>query len=101
MISNRVALPDQAGNPAPGGWRWLSKPAWPTATGCGSAGADRSRSRPRRRSRWSAGGIRYVLTDLPPKDVQEYYKGYANRVLWPVLRYRLDLAEFSPADFEG
>lgn len=47
------------------------------------------------------GGIRYVLTDLPPNDFQEYYKGYANRVLWPVLRYRLDLAEFSPADFEG
>src|SRR5262249_5932468 len=34
-------------------------------------------------------------------DYQEYYNGFANRVLWPILHYRLDLAEFSRRDLSG
>ena len=41
------------------------------------------------------------MTDLPKTDFQEYYNGYANRVLWPILHYRLDLAEFSRRDLGG
>jgi trehalose 6-phosphate synthase len=43
----------------------------------------------------------YVLTDLTEEDYREYYNGYANRVLWPILHYRLDLAEFSRRDLSG
>ncbi len=32
----------------------------------------------------------YVMTDLIEEDYQEYYNGYANRVLWQLLHYRLD-----------
>jgi len=42
-----------------------------------------------------------VLTDLGEEDYREYYNGYANRVLWPILHYRLDLAEFSRRDLSG
>ena len=35
------------------------------------------------------------------EDYQEYYSGFANRVLWPILHYRLDLAEFSRRDLTG
>lgn len=45
--------------------------------------------------------ISYILTDLPKEDYDEYYNGYANRVLWPILHYRLDLAEFSRQDLSG
>jgi trehalose 6-phosphate synthase len=38
------------------------------------------------------------VTDLTDADYQEYYSGFANRVLWPILHYRLDLAEFSRRD---
>ena len=34
-------------------------------------------------------------------DYQEYYNGFANRVLWPILHYRLDLAEFARRDLSG
>ena len=37
----------------------------------------------------------YVLTDLSEEDYQKYYSGFANRVLWPILHYRIDLAEFT------
>jgi trehalose 6-phosphate synthase len=47
------------------------------------------------------GGLSYVITDLAAADYQEYYNGFANRVLWPILHYRLDLAEFSRRDLSG
>jgi trehalose 6-phosphate synthase len=43
----------------------------------------------------------YVVTDLSEEDHQEYYNGFANRVLWPILHYRIDLAEFSRRDLTG
>ncbi|MFL5073590.1 MAG: alpha,alpha-trehalose-phosphate synthase (UDP-forming) [Xanthobacteraceae bacterium] len=43
----------------------------------------------------------YVVTDLTEEDYHEYYNGFANRVLWPILHYRLDLAEFSRRDLTG
>src|SRR5438477_8075237 len=43
----------------------------------------------------------YIVTDLSEEDYQEYYNGFANRVLWPLLHYRLDLAEFSRRDLSG
>ncbi len=43
----------------------------------------------------------YVSADLAKEDYEEYYNGFANRVLWPVLHYRIDLAEFSRRDLTG
>jgi trehalose 6-phosphate synthase len=48
-----------------------------------------------------ADGTAYVVTDLMRRDYEEYYNGFANRVLWPVLHYRQDLAEFSRRDLTG
>jgi trehalose 6-phosphate synthase len=45
--------------------------------------------------------IEYVVTDLSKEDFDEYYSGFANRVLWPILHYRLDLAEFARRDLSG
>ena len=47
------------------------------------------------------GGNSYIVTDLSEEDYQEYYNGFANRVLWPILHYRIDLAEFSRRDLTG
>ena len=38
---------------------------------------------------------------MTQEDYDEYYNGFANRVLWPILHYRLDLAEFSRRDLSG
>jgi trehalose 6-phosphate synthase len=43
----------------------------------------------------------FLLLDLPANDYQEYYNGFANRVLWPVLHYRIDLAEFNAVELGG
>jgi len=39
-------------------------------------------------------GFTTATIDLEPQDVEEYYNGYANRTLWPLFHYRIDLAEY-------
>ncbi len=39
-------------------------------------------------------GVTTATIDLEEQDVDEYYNGYANRTLWPLLHYRIDLAEY-------
>jgi trehalose 6-phosphate synthase len=45
--------------------------------------------------------VTYVTVDLKKDDYEEFYNGFANRVLWPILHYRLDLAEFTRRDLGG
>jgi trehalose 6-phosphate synthase len=41
------------------------------------------------------GAVSYAHLDLTPDEVQEYYNGFSNRVLWPLMHTRLDLTEFA------
>lgn len=45
--------------------------------------------------------VDYAVVDLSRRDLDEYYHGFANRVLWPVCHYRLDLADLSRRDVNG
>lgn len=47
------------------------------------------------------GNITYALVDLTRRDLDEYYAGFANRALWPLFHYRLDLTDFSRRDMAG
>jgi trehalose 6-phosphate synthase len=38
------------------------------------------------------GPITFAVTALSRRDIEEYYHGFANRSLWPICHYRLDLA---------
>ena len=46
-------------------------------------------------------GIRYVTMDLSRADHDSYYSGFANRTLWPLLHFRLDLVDYDRATREG
>jgi trehalose 6-phosphate synthase len=102
VISNRVGLPDDGGRTRAGGLEvavratlrrhpgiWFG---WSGRVAAGYAVATRALVH---------GGIDYVVTDMTDEDYQEYYNGFANRVLWPILHYRLDLAEFDRRDLTG
>jgi trehalose 6-phosphate synthase len=41
------------------------------------------------------GSLTFATLDLSRRDYEEYYIGYANRVLWPLFHYRSALVEFS------
>ncbi|MCM8730506.1 trehalose-6-phosphate synthase [Hephaestia sp. GCM10023244] len=46
------------------------------------------------------GGVTSGTIDLSEQDIEEYYNGYANRTLWPLFHYRLDLTEIDRS-FQG
>jgi len=50
---------------------------------------------------FDVGRVRYALVDLAIEDYDEYYNGFANRTLWPLFHYRLDLAAFDRRFFSG
>jgi trehalose 6-phosphate synthase len=48
-----------------------------------------------------AGSLIYATVDLNRQDYEEYYNGYANRVLWPLFHFRAGLVEFHRRDLAG
>jgi trehalose 6-phosphate synthase len=46
-------------------------------------------------------GVTAATVDLEEQDIEEYYNGYANRTLWPLFHYRIDLAEYERGFAEG
>lgn len=45
--------------------------------------------------------VDFALADLTEAEHEGYYLGFANRALWPVLHYRVDLAQFDDAAYEA
>jgi trehalose 6-phosphate synthase len=101
IVSNRVAVPDGAKQMA-GGLVVAVKAALRGRTGIWfgwSGNIDETKTaEPRVTQR---NNISYAVIDLTQTDFDEYYNGLANRVLWPILHYRVDLQEYSRADQSG
>ena len=101
VLSNRVSLPDDSVKRA-GGLEVALRPAlqenggvWLGWSGKVASGGELQTRSVRHKN------IEYVTTDLSKESFEEYYRGFANRVLWPILHYRLDLAEFAHRDLSG
>jgi trehalose 6-phosphate synthase len=47
------------------------------------------------------GGVTVATVDLEEQDRQEYYNGYANKTLWPLFHYRVDLTAYERSFDEG
>ncbi len=48
----------------------------------------------------TAGNLTYATIALNQEDYDGYYFGFANRSLWPLFHYRMDLSEFNRRDYE-
>jgi trehalose 6-phosphate synthase len=103
IISNRVSIPSNEGAPHAGGLevalRALLKKYQCIWVGWSGNAVDEPSDV--KVQYQSVDGTDYIVTDLGRQDFEEYYNGFANRVLWPVLHYRQDLAEFSRRDLSG
>ena len=98
IISNRVATP-QAGLHA-GGLEVALKATLKNHPCVWMGWSGETQPHPRIRT-LHKGRNTFIVSDLTEEDFDEYYNGFANRVLWPILHYRLDLAEFSRRDLSG
>jgi trehalose 6-phosphate synthase len=50
---------------------------------------------------FDVGNVTYASIDLTQRDHDEYYNGFANRTLWPLFHYRLDLTDFNRRNLLG
>jgi trehalose 6-phosphate synthase len=103
VVSNRVAIPDAKGGGRAGGLEVAVKAAFRHREGVwfGWSGKVARKGDAVEITTVRHGDVDYVTTSLRSEDYEEYYNGFANRVLWPVLHYRFDLAEFSRRDLSG
>ena len=99
VVSNRVPVPTPGGPPPAGGLAVALGAALETQGGLwfGWSGKVATESDPALHEQ-RIGNVDYAVADLSRRDIDEYYHGFANRVLWPVCHYRLDLADLSRRD---
>ncbi len=103
VASNRTATP---GEPKAGG---LAVALWDALTERGGGvwfgWSGETLERDARGVRLTVEGeVDFALADLTVAEYEGYYLGYANRALWPVFHYRIDLAQFDDdayVAFEG
>jgi trehalose 6-phosphate synthase len=100
VVSNRVAV----GGPKPdsGGLAIAVRAALESSGGIwfGWSGrvTDSAASEP---ETIATGPLRWATIDLSQRDFDEYYLGFANRVLWPLFHLRAGLVDYSRRDFAG
>jgi trehalose 6-phosphate synthase len=100
VVSNRVGVPD--GTARAGGLEVAIRPALRQRGGVWFGWNGRvTEHDPGPAKTTERENVSYVTVGLRRDDYEEFYNGFANRVLWPILHYRLDLAEFSRRDLGG
>src|SRR3954463_4542233 len=101
VVSNRVG-PIASGKASEGGLAVALRAALENCGGLwfgySGSGSDPSGETPQIET---AGNITAATLDLTRRDFEEYYIGYANRVLWPLFHYRPSLVGFSRRDLAG
>jgi trehalose 6-phosphate synthase len=99
VVSNRVGVPD--GNARVGGLEVAIRSALRRRGGLWFGWSGRVADAPGAPKTVEKDNTSYTTVDLRKDDYGEFYNGFANRVLWPILHYRLDLAEFTRRDLSG
>ena len=102
LVSNRVSLPNNGRKTAEGGLAVALRAALSENGGIwfGWSGkvAPKESTHLSIRER---DDVTLATIDLSQRDHDEYYNGYANRSLWPLFHYRLDLADFTRREMAG
>jgi trehalose 6-phosphate synthase len=95
VVANRVAEFDKAGAASKGGLAMALSGALRANGGMWFGWSGMTAEQPTA----TAGikhqdGIDVATLDLDAQDVDEYYNGFANRTLWPLFHYRMDLTSY-------
>ena len=102
VVSNRVSAPADEGEASVGGLAMALSAALRRYDGVwfGWSGQTVENFTGQISVRQSA-GVTVATVDLEEQDRQEYYNGYANRTLWPLFHYRIDLSAYERSFDEG
>jgi len=95
VISNRVAELDKSGAASKGGLAMALSAALREHGGMWFGWSGETVERPNAVATVEHHeGIDVAKLDLDAQDVEEYYDGFANRTLWPLCHYRMDLTAY-------
>ena len=104
VVSNRVPVPTP-GVPPAGGLAVALSGAMQARGGLwfGWSGAKlpAGETEPSEPQVTTADGVTYAVIDLSERDLDEYYAGFSNRMLWPLFHYRMELTEFTRISLSG
>ena len=102
VVSNRVNPPAARGEETVGGLAMALSAALREYTGIwfGWSGETTPQFTGKMHTQ-TADGVTVATVDLEEADVQEYYNGYANKTLWPLFHYRVDLTQYDRSFGEG
>jgi trehalose 6-phosphate synthase len=96
VVSNRVSAPRGGRSGSEGGLAVGIRAALQANGGVWFGWSGKTVERdPGEPNMFESGPITYAMMDLSERDYEEYYNGFANRSLWPLFHYRLDLADFN------
>ncbi|WP_426271945.1 alpha,alpha-trehalose-phosphate synthase (UDP-forming) [Dyella kyungheensis] len=99
VVSNRVALPDQT---ATGGLASAMRAALQERGGVWFGWSGKvARQTASEVHKQSDGVVEYATIDLSRTDHDDFYDGFANRTLWPLLHYRPDLVDYDRKHLAG
>src|SRR5690554_1331638 len=101
VVSNRVAKSDGASKGSEGGLAVGVMAAMGKNGGVwfGWSGKVDNRDAPPKTE--TRGKIEYIIINLRQSEYNQYYKGYANSVLWPLFHQRPELMRYSDTDLSG
>lgn len=95
VISNRVSPPEEEGASQQGGLATAMAAALRQHNGVWLGWSGQTvEEYTGEVSTHEVGGVTVATIDLEAQDVDEYYNGYANRTLWPLFHYRIDLTQY-------
>jgi trehalose 6-phosphate synthase len=100
VVSNRVA-PIQEGEATAGGLAAGVLDALRQKGGLWLGWSGNIRDIPEQQPEHAVGAISLFTIDLSRPDYDQYYRGFANGTLWPVLHYQIGLGRFEWAEYEG
>jgi trehalose 6-phosphate synthase len=99
VVSNRVSLP---GETRAGGLAVALRAALAERGGLWFGWSGRTVSGPSGEMHEEReGDTRYLVVDLSRRDFDDYYNGFANRTLWPLLHFRMDLVDYTRQTYAG
>jgi trehalose 6-phosphate synthase len=102
VVSNRVPVPQKDGSSSAGGLSVALEGALKEQGGLWFGWSGRTVDRaPGPPSILQHGNVTFAVIDLLKKDYDHYYAGFANRALWPICHYRLDLVQIDYKETEG
>lgn len=102
VVSNRVTKTDSASSGSKGGLAVGVTAAMSRDGGLWFGWNGKVESREEQTPKLErVGHIDYATVSLKPSEYGQYYKGFANSVLWPLFHQRPDLMSYDGTDYQG